>query len=193
MEILEEGETYFIGNYHKDEYSFDDLRTFKTKKYFKISQISLNWKNNILAGIQVDYQNVLTRGFISTDWHCTLLNDSKTSFKKDSFSLEPYEYIVRIQAITTQKGICLLGFLTSENRILSFGAVDGVLDATAEFVDHAAPKGYHFNYISGSLGLIEPIVRNLKFEVVEIPQVKMEFKEEIFDIAWDLNNLMIRG
>ena len=191
MEILQEGETYLIGSRHKDEYPFDDLHTFRTKKYFKISQISLKWNNNTLAGIQVDYQNVLTRGYISTDWHCTLLRDPKANLKQESFSLEPHEYIIRIQALCTAKHVCSIGFLTTENRIFSFGASESPLDA--EFIDLTPPKGYHFNYIHGAIGLLEPTIRNLKFEAVEIPQVKMEFKEEIFNIAYDLNNLLIRG
>lgn len=191
MEILQEGEIYLVGNRHKDEYSFDDLSTFRTKKYFKISQISLNWHNGILAGIQVDYQNVLTKGFISTDWHCTLQRDPKVNMIKQTFSLEPHDYIVRIQAVCTEKAICSLGFLTSENRIFSFGCNNIPMDA--ELVDLTPPTGYHFNYIFGSIGILDPIIRNLQFETAEIPQIKLEMKEEIFDIAYDLNKIAIRG
>ena len=191
MEILQEGEIYLVGNRHKDEYSFDDLNTFRTKKFFKISQISLNWYEDALAGIQVDYQNVLTRGFISTDWHCTLLREAKANFRKEKITLEPHEYIVRIQALCTSKSICSLGFMTSENRIFSFGAEN--TPPAAELVDLVPPKGNHFNYIFGSIGLLDPIIRNLQFESVEIPKVKMEMREEFFDIAYDLNKIDIRA
>nr|BAK01313.1 predicted protein [Hordeum vulgare subsp. vulgare] len=191
MEILEEGETYLVGNRHRDEYSFDDLSTFRTKKYFKISQVSLNWFGDSLAGIQVDYQNVLTRGYISTDWHCTLLRDSKVTLKKETFSLEPHEYIVRIQAVCTETNICSLGFLTSANRVFRFGAESNFMGG--ELVDLVPPEGCHFNYVFGAIGLLDPIIRNLQFETVEIPKVKLEMKEEYFDIAYDLNKIAIKG
>lgn len=192
MEVMdEEKQIYQIGEQHRDSFPFDDLKTFKTKTFYKISQISINWVGRYLTGIQVDYENVLNGGIMSTDWHCTLLMDTKVVFEKKSHKLNFNEYIVRVQALTSELGIQFLGFLTSEGRVLNFGSPQD--DKNLKILDLKSPEGQHFNYIRGTMGLMQPLIRSLTFEAVNIPDKRREMKEELRSITYDMNKMILRN